>query len=199
MHGWRYGFGTSLLALMVACGGKAGDDDGQTPQGSGGAAGGAAASSGGRFAAGGRTASGGSGFGGFGGIGSAGRSTTGGAPFVEPECPDVEPPLGINECDPLSAVSQCGEGFGCYPYVDHPFGSGCGVQTFGALCRPAGEGAQGASCGDGTAGCAPGFICVVGALPGRHCTKLCTFDGPSNCPPGMFCGDVDIPGYGVCF
>ena len=113
--------------------------------------------------------------------------------------PDVEPPPPVVECDPLAAVPECPFGTGCYPYVDHPFGRGCDTQTFGALCVEVGTGTQGAPCGDGTTGCAPSYICVVGAHPGKHCAKLCTFDPPSSCPAGMICGDVDIQGYGVCF
>jgi hypothetical protein len=134
----------------------------------------------------------------FGGAGFGGQST-GGSTFVDPGCPDVDPPEPMKECDPLDPLATCPFGTGCYPYVDHPFGAGCGTQTYGAVCAFAGSGTQGAECGDGTDGCAPGFICVVGAHPGRTCAKLCTFDGPSNCPAGLFCGDVDVEGYGVCY
>lgn len=193
MYGWRFASSIGLLALAAACGGKAGNDDGGASNPTGGA-GGTPAGTGGRVGSGGRSTTGGSPS-----SGAGGQITSGGTPFVDPGCPDVEPPPAIKECDPLEVVTTCPVGTGCYPYVDHPFGQGCGTQTYGALCLETGSGTQGAACGDGTDGCAPSFICVVGAHPGRHCAKLCTFDGPSNCPPGMICGDVDIDGYGVCF
>lgn len=192
MHGWRIGSSSVLLALAAACGGKADYGVGTRPDPGGG---GAASGNGGTFASGG----GGLVTGGRRSGGSGGQATTGGTPFVDPGCPMVEPPPAFKECDPLAAVPTCPEGMGCYPYVEHPFGQGCGAQTYGALCLDSGSGLQGASCGGGTEGCASGFICVVGALPGRHCAKLCTFDGLNNCPRGMICGDVDIEGYGVCF
>jgi hypothetical protein len=194
MYGWRFALGTGLLALAAACGGKAGQDDTPVDPIAGAGAGGVSPGTGGRVGSGGRVSSGGS----FSSGGSP-QPTTGGTPFVDPGCPNVEPPPAIKECDPLAAVPTCPAGSGCYPFVDHPFGQGCGAQTYGALCLEAGTGSQGAACGDGTDGCAPSFICVVGALPGRHCAKLCTFDGQNDCPIGMICGDVDIDGYGVCF
>lgn len=113
-------------------------------------------------------------------------------------CPNVEPPPAIVECDPFGKGDACSSGYGCYPYVQHPFGEGCDAEVFGALCLPAGTGKQGALCGEGTGDCAPGFVCVIGAHAGKRCAKLCSFAGGNECPPGMICGDTDIKGYGVC-
>jgi hypothetical protein len=192
MFGWRFVLGSALVGL-VACGGQADEGQGGDPGSSG--ASGASGGAGVIGATGGRTSN--SGGASVGGTGQAGQSS-GGSTFVDPGCPDIEPPPPIKECDPLGSDLQCPFGTGCYPYVDHPFGSGCGTQTYGARCALAGSGTQGAACGDGNDYCAPSFVCVVGAHPGRHCAKLCTFDGLSDCPPGLFCDDVDIEGYGVC-
>lgn len=118
--------------------------------------------------------------------------------YVDPGCPDAGPPSEINNCDPFATLSTCPFGEGCYPFVDHPFGAGCGAQSFGALCLPAGSGHQGDDCGDGTSQCAPGFVCVVGSQPGKHCVQLCKMTIQNSCPPGMICGELDVEGYGVC-
>lgn len=121
--------------------------------------------------------------------------------YVDPGCPDAAAPPGIVECDPLAPISGCAPGYGCYPYVEHPFGSGCGQQTYGALCLSPGIGQQGAPCSsDSPIGdhCAPGYVCVIGILPGKRCAKLCPLGTPDVCPDGMICGDLDIEGYGVC-
>lgn len=193
MFGWRYVLCSALFGL-AACGGQAAEGEGGEPS-SGGTSGGVASGGVGAISAsGGRVATGG---GSFGGASLAG-GTSGGSTFVDPGCPDIDPPEPLRECDPLGSELQCPFGTGCYPFVDHPFGSGCGTQTYGAMCILSGSGKQGAACGDATDGCAPSFVCVVGAHPGRHCAKLCTFDGLNNCPSGFFCDDVDIEGYGVC-
>ncbi|HET9932587.1 MAG TPA: hypothetical protein VFQ35_17915, partial [Polyangiaceae bacterium] len=87
---------------------------------------------------------------------------------------------------------------GCYPFVQHPFGNGCDVETYGSVCLPSGSGTQGALCGESGVDCAAGYVCVIGAHAGRRCAKLCSFSGPNECPLGMICGDTDIQGYGVC-
>lgn len=162
---------------------------------SGGASGTGAADSGGGAAVGGEVGVGGAPSTG-GGEGSGG---TGGAPFVDPGCPDVEPPPPYYECDPLSDDEDCPEGYGCYPFVMHPFGSGCGTQQFGTRCAFAGTGEQGDRCGDSYGSCASGHLCVLGATPGKRCTKLCQLGSDHDCPAGLICGEVDIVGYGVCF
>jgi len=121
--------------------------------------------------------------------------------YVDPGCPDAEAPPGVVECDPLAAVSGCAPGYGCYPYVEHPFGSGCDQQSYGARCLPPGLGVQGDPCGDDSPildYCAPGYVCVIGVRPGKRCVKLCSLSGPNLCPAGMICGDLDVEGYGVC-
>jgi hypothetical protein len=94
--------------------------------------------------------------------------------------------------------TDCPLGFSCYPYVEHPFGDGCEVETYGARCREAGKGGQGAPCGFGTDGCAPLHLCVVGLQSGRRCAKICTFSGDAECDDGLLCGETDVEGYGVC-
>ncbi len=138
--------------------------------------------------------------GGVGGTaGTGGGTTTGGRSGVEPQCPDIEPPPPAYECDPLDPYADCGPGEACYPYVSHPFGTGCGTQQFGSLCLAEGTGTHGDLCGDGHGRCAPGFLCVVGAGPGKRCAALCPLDGDHECPPGLICGETDIAGYGVCY
>ncbi len=139
---------------------------------------------------------------------SAGRSSSAGSSslprdagfdeYADPGCPDAGPPSQVDECDPFAAVSTCPLGQGCYPFVDHPFGEGCGAQSFGTMCSPAGTGVQGAVCGDGGNDCASGFVCVVGSQPGKHCVQLCLMSDPSGCPRGMICGELDVEGFGVC-
>jgi hypothetical protein len=118
--------------------------------------------------------------------------------YADPGCPDAGPPTQVNECDPFSATPTCPFGEGCFPFVEHPFGQGCGAQSFGTACLLAGSGHQGDACGDGTSECASGFVCVVGSQPGKHCVKLCRMSDPSSCPRGMICGELDVEGYGVC-
>lgn len=138
--------------------------------------------------------------------GSSGAGRGGGADpgdagfdaYVDPGCPDVGAPVEVNECDPFSASTGCADGLGCFPFVDHPFGDGCGAQSFGTICRPAGAGTQGDVCGGGDEGCASGFVCVVGSQPGTRCVQLCRIGGPKICPAGLICGELDVEGYGVC-
>ena len=118
--------------------------------------------------------------------------------YVDPGCPDAGPPSQINECDPFSGGASCPAGEGCYPFVDHPFGQGCGAQTFGTVCMVAGTARQGEVCGDGASECASGFVCVVGSQPGKRCVQLCRMSDPNSCPRGMICGELDVEGYGVC-
>lgn len=118
--------------------------------------------------------------------------------YVDPGCPDQSAPVQVNECDAFSPTPNCPPGDGCYPFVDHPFGAGCGAQSFGTQCRPAGTGRQGDPCGGGDASCASGFVCVVGSQPGKHCVQLCPISGQKVCPVGLICGELDVEGYGVC-
>ena len=118
--------------------------------------------------------------------------------YVDPGCPDVGAPTEVKECDPFSALPECPDGQGCFPFVEHPFGMGCDAQSFGTVCRPSGTGQQGDVCGGGSAGCASGFVCVVGSQPGKHCVQLCPIGGQNICPAGMICGELDVEGYGVC-
>lgn len=118
--------------------------------------------------------------------------------YVDPGCPDVGAPVRVDECDAFSVSSGCPEGLGCYPYVNHPYGDGCGAQTFGTECRPAGTGQQGDACGGNQEGCASGYVCVVGSQPGKHCVQLCPVGVANTCPSGLICGDLDVEGFGVC-
>jgi len=145
-----------------------------------------------------------SGFTGRGGAGgNAGSETTPDGGLVDPEpvetgCqPEDLPPPEI-ECDPFTAGS-CASGLGCYPFVDHPEGSGCEQQRYGTICLPAGQGTQGQLCGeDSSDWCAPGFVCVVGQRAGKRCAALCELGAPNKCSGGLICGDLDVAGFGVC-
>src|SRR4051794_19818940 len=63
-------------------------------------------------------------------------------PFDAPECPAVPTPPPMNECDPLSASSDCPIGESCFPFVLYPSGP-CEVERYGAACMPSGAGTQG--------------------------------------------------------
>jgi hypothetical protein len=135
------------------------------------------------------------------GSGGSGISTppdAGRDAYVDPGCPDVGAPSAMNECDPFAALPSCPAGEGCFPFVRHPYGEGCDVQSFGTECRPTGTGKQGDICGGDGLSCASGFVCVVGAQPGKHCVQLCPVGAQNVCPPGMICGELDVEGYGVC-
>lgn len=172
------------LSLLSACSGKVrtidGPDD-ETP--SGGSGGGPI------------DATGGFGVGGTGG-GTGGMPED---PYIEPECPDEDPPPVYSECDPFAPESGCLDGDGCYPYLDYPYGEGCGHASYGTICVPASTGEQGEFCGDNGTYCAPGYMCVVGAAGGKRCGKICQPVKDHGCPDGLICGETDIQGYGVCF
>ena len=118
--------------------------------------------------------------------------------YVDPGCPDVGAPTEVNECDPFATTPTCPDDQGCFPFVAHPFGEGCGVASFGTVCRQAGAGRQGDVCGSADLGCAAGFVCVVGSQPGKHCVQLCPVGDQTVCPAGLICGELDVEGYGVC-
>jgi hypothetical protein len=142
------------------------------------------------------TAGGGSG-------GTAGIATSGGTGITDPNpvetgCkPEDLPPPDV-ECDAFT-LGSCGAGLGCYPFVDHPEGSGCDQQRYGTVCAPAGVGRQGDLCGEDVGDfCAEGFACVVGQRAGKRCAALCDPQAPNPCAGGLICGDLDVAGFGVC-
>lgn len=187
MRAWRIATGLSI-SWTIACGGVAelSRDDG---------AGGAGVEGGAGFARGG--APGASRGGAPGASGAPGAGTAGA--YRDPGCPAVPPPPPRQECDPLaSTASGCPAGYACYPYVEHPFGRGCGIATFGATCVREGTGVQGDLCGQGTPGCAAGHLCVIGSRSGRRCAQICAPGNTGDCPAGMICGETDIQAYGVC-
>lgn len=139
------------------------------------------------------------GTGGSGGTGGIPTSGGSGGTYIEPECPDEPPPPVEADCDAFDPSTGCPEGFGCYPYLDYPFGERCGHARFGTVCAPASTGEQGEFCGDDLGYCAPGYMCVVGAAGGRRCGQICEPVADHGCPPGLICGETDIAGYGVCF
>ncbi len=198
MFGCRTAIGVACCALAVfsslACGGSVahgGADGGEGGNG-------ASAGNGGRAAGGSTSQAGraGAGSGGGGGAGLGGTKPTEPTP-VNPGCRDEELPAPDIICDPFDLTS-CGPGFGCYPYVDHPGGSGCDAQVYGTLCVPAGGGVQGSLCGEGADFCAAGFVCVVGQRAGKRCAQLCKLGEPNQCTGGLLCGDLDVSGFGVC-
>ncbi|HEX6273469.1 MAG TPA: hypothetical protein VFZ53_10520 [Polyangiaceae bacterium] len=180
--------------LFGGCGGSS-----KVVEGDDGGAGEGAAPSGGATAAGGTA--GVAGTSGTGTGGTSGTSTGGSAgepPDTDPGCPDIPAPPGRYECDVFGSPSGCESGEGCYPTIEHPFGTGCDQQVHGSRCAYAGTGVQGEFCPGGTLDCAPGFICIVGAQSGSRCMRMCAIDGSMPCPSGLFCGETDAFGVGVC-
>jgi len=181
-------------ALAAGCGGAVSHngDDAAAGQGPGGTRGSKAGSSfGGSSAAPGRAGS----------SGSAGYVSAGGS-LMDPDpvdtgCPMQELPPPDVQCDPFTK-GVCGAGAGCYPFVDHPQGSGCDQQRYGTICLVAGQGKQGDLCGDGATDCAEGFVCVVGQRAGKRCAALCKLGATNQCTGGLICGDLDVAGFGVC-
>jgi hypothetical protein len=184
-----------VLALAFGCGGT-------TQHGGPSGAAGSATQGGGAPSRAGSSA------GGSGGTGRAGAPTSGGTrmdpdppvdkPPVDAGCPMADLPAPQLECDPFKA-GDCGPDLGCYPFVEHPEGNGCGEQQYGTVCLPAGSGTQGEFCGDDVGDyCAPGFVCVVGQRAGKRCAALCQLGKPNQCTGGLICGDLDVAGYGVC-
>ena len=136
------------------------------------------------------------------GMPSSGGSMMDGGPImrdpVDSGCPTQDLPPPQLACDPFTPGS-CGPGAGCYPFVDHPQGSGCDEQKYGTECLPPGQGKQGDLCGEGAGDyCAPGFVCVVGQRAGKRCASLCQLGSVDQCSGGLVCGDLDVPGFGVC-
>jgi hypothetical protein len=150
----------------------------------------------------GSSSGGSSGLAGSAGTSGGGDFSTGGS-LVDPTpvdagCPMQDLPPPDNQCDPFTAGS-CGPGAGCYPFVDHPQGTGCDQQHYGTVCLTAGIGRQGDVCGDEVGDfCAEGFVCVVGQRAGKRCAALCKLGGTNQCAGGLICGDLDVAGYGVC-
>ena len=197
MFGCRTAIGLGYCALAFGlafgCGGAVEHGGEVTSSGAGhGAvsAGGAGGSSAGTHGVIGRAGSNGSA--GFG----VGGSLVNDPPPVDAGCPIQDLPPPVVECDAFVAGS-CGPGAGCYPFVDHPEGSGCDQQRYGTRCLPAGQGTQGALCGE-IDWCAEGFVCVVGQRAGKRCAALCKLGGTNQCAGGLVCGDLDVAGFGVC-
>lgn len=173
------------FSLCTACGGAVGDgpDGGAGETGSGG-----------------DSTSGGGGLGAvIGGSPGSDGGGTGGVGYLEPECPDVPPPEAVRECDPLDPWRNCGRGEGCYAYLLYPNGEQCAHPEYGTMCAAASTGSQGELCGSTRGYCEPGHMCVVGALGGARCGKICSLVPPHGCPSGLICGETDVQGYGVCF
>jgi hypothetical protein len=181
------------FGLAVACGGSVAHND---PSAAPGAGGSASSKAGSRAVAGSSPGRAGSG-------GYAGTETPPDGGMTEPDpidtgCTAAELPPPDLECDPFDANS-CGAGAGCYPFVDHPEGSGCDQQRYGTTCLWAGQGTQGVLCGQEVGqGCAPGFVCVIGQRTGKRCAALCELGSPNTCKGGLICGDLDVAGFGVC-
>ncbi|RYZ09355.1 MAG: hypothetical protein EOO73_03405 [Myxococcales bacterium] len=195
------GVGSFVLALgaplgSVGCGGSVvhGSGEGEPEPGVGGSSASGSGGSGGSAAgSGGKVGSAGS-------AGSTAQAGVGGSREPDPidtGCPEEELPPPDLQCDPFDPAS-CGPGFGCYPYVDHPEGSGCDQQRYGTACAPAGSGTQGALCGGAADWCASGFVCVVGQRAGKRCAQLCDLAASRQCSGGLLCGELDVAGFGVC-
>lgn len=199
MFGCRTAFGVGCFALALGaalgCGGSVvrGGREGE-PEPSGGSASGSSGAAGSRAGSGGN---GGSIAGSAGNAAQAGRGGESEPDPVDTGCPEEELPPPDLQCDPFDLAS-CGPGLGCYPYVDHPEGSGCDQQRYGTACAPAGAGTQGSLCGGDADWCAAGFVCVVGQRAGKRCAKLCDLGSTQQCSGGLVCGELDVAGFGVC-
>jgi hypothetical protein len=184
-----------VLALALGCGGPTSHNPDGEPMSTAGQAG--------NVGAGGATGKGGSSSR-AGTSGTSGSRNLGGGgagmdpPPVTTECkPEDLPPPSV-ECDPFG-VNTCGPGAACFPFVDHPEGSGCGAQNYGTRCAPTGVGTQGQLCGEEVGDwCAAGHVCVVGQRAGKRCAALCQPGVPDQCSGGLICGDLDVSGFGVC-
>jgi len=156
-----------------------------------------------------RTSKAGSSFGGSAGLpgragsGGSGGVVSSGGSLIDPDpvdagCTMQDLPPPDMECDPFTP-GVCGAGAGCYPFVDHPEGSGCDQQRYGTICLSAGLGKQGDLCGDDVGDfCSEGFVCVVGQRAGKRCAALCKLGATNQCAGGLICGDLDVAGFGVC-
>lgn len=177
------------VALAGACGGSV-EGSRESVGGTGGLVGGGGGGTGG---------TGGTHLGGTGGK-DAGKdakpdSKTGGTGgYVDPGCPDAEPPPPQIECD-LFDPSTCPPELACYPYVQYPSGP-CDFEVYGTVCTVPGTGKQGEPCG--STNCAAGFVCVITGQ-GTECVQLCNLVGPDNCPEGLFCVPIDVEGVGGCY
>jgi len=118
--------------------------------------------------------------------------------YVDPGCPDAEPPPPEIECDPFATPTGCEPGFACYPFIERPGGDGCGFERYGASCLLPGPVQAGGRCGRDYGWCGEGMLCVVGALSGARCLTMCDPFGPATCPGGLICTSVDVEGIGVC-
>lgn len=192
------GLGSFALALVLAsgCGGAVShnDDVPASTHAHGGSNTAKAGSSGG--------GTGGTGGGRAGAGGSSGSVSAGGGvmdpPPVDSGCAMQDLPPPDVQCDPFTP-GECGPGAGCYPFVDHPQGTGCDQQHYGTVCLSAGVGKQGDSCGADVGDfCAEGFVCVVGQRAGKRCAALCKPGATDPCTGGLICGDLDVAGFGVC-
>lgn len=111
--------------------------------------------------------------------------------YVDPGCPDTEPPIPQFECDPYK--DNCGTGKTCYPFIETS-NDPCEQEVYGASCIFAGSAGQGEPCG---AGCKSGHVCVLTGQ-GTQCVKMCDLNNPNPCKDGLTCTAVDIPGIGGC-
>lgn len=199
MFGSRTAFGVGCCALLLApaCGGSVAHSGPEESLG-GAAQGGSPVSRAGAAAGGSTSSAGKPSFGGNAGAPAQGGSAGEPEP-IDSGCLVQEPtPPPDLQCDAFD-VASCGPGGGCYPFVEHPQGSGCGQQRYGTTCLPAGQGTQGELCGSGDLdGCAPGLVCVVGQQAGKRCAALCRLGQPNQCSGGLICGELDVAGFGVC-
>ncbi len=116
--------------------------------------------------------------------------------YIDPGCPDAQPPIEDFQCDPYKQGNgDCPPGEACYIFVEYP-NEPCAQEIYGAFCYPAGTGPQGAPCSGGL-DCAAGHVCVITGS-GNQCVQLCNLVGPDGCPPGFVCEPIDVKGFGGC-
>ena len=132
--------------------------------------------------------------------GSYGREPDGGGGdangYVDPRCPDAGAPVFDTQCQ-IFGPNTCKPGSACYP-ASIPPTHACEPEIYGSFCLEEGTGTQGSSC-DNTAGCAPGFVCLITGTS-TECAALCDLGsgGTHGCTDGFVCEPIDVPGFSAC-
>ncbi len=117
--------------------------------------------------------------------------------FREDRCPgDAGGAERAYSCDPWMPAVGCGDGQGCYPWIEYP-SEPCGHEIYHADCFPTGPMPVDGFC-TSTTDCAAGLTCFVTGS-GNRCLLLCRNDGTApQCPKGRVCEPTDLPDFGAC-
>ena len=132
--------------------------------------------------------------------GTYGRGPDGGGAdgndYVDPHCPEAGAPVTESDCH-IFGPNTCPSGEACYPASIPPHHE-CESEVYGSFCLEQGIGKQGSAC-DNTAGCAPGFVCLITGTS-TQCAALCDLGsgGTHGCAEGFVCEPIDVPGFSAC-